>query len=217
VSTPVLLTVVLAAMAVIAAVTYHLSRGRTPARCHAAVTAARAARRDGLTGLDNRAAFHAALAGTAGRRRTVAVVLINLDGTRVFVRRFGHRGLDQLLVLTAGRLQQVASAAGGTAFRLRRDEFAVILEDPARAAHHAARLVAAVAEPTELHCSGRPITVTVTACAGVATFTPHADSDRRLALLRADQALRTAKTSGPGRTARFDPATVRGPGAAAPR
>jgi diguanylate cyclase (GGDEF)-like protein len=211
VSTPAQITAVLVAIAITAAITYHLSRRRTAAHHRTAVTAAvHAARRDDLTGLDNRAGFHAALADSVGRHQPVAVILINLDGTRAFVSRYGHRALDQLLVLTAGRLRHVASAAGGSAFRLRRDEFAVILADRVDAAGHAARLVAAVSEPTEILLSGLSITVTVTACAGVAAFSPYADGDRRLALIRADRAMRAAKRAGRGQTAVFDPVTMRG-------
>lgn len=212
--TPTQITTFLVAIAITAAMTYHLSRRRTAAHHRTAVTAAvHAARRDDLTGLGNRTGLHAALADAAGRHRPVAVILINLDGTRAFVGRFGDRTFDQLLVLTAARVQHVASAAGGSTFRLRRDEFAVILDNQADAADHAARLVAAVAEPTEIHLSGLPITVTVTvtARAGVATFAPYADSDPRLALIRANRAMRSAKQAGRGQTATFDPATMRGP------
>ncbi|WP_196255877.1 GGDEF domain-containing protein [Micromonospora sp. WMMC415] len=209
VSTPARITAVLAAIAITAAITYHLARRRTAAYHRAALTAVvHAARRDDLTGLGNRTGLHAALADVAGR--PVSVILINLDGTRAFVNRFGHRALDQLLVLTAGRLRHVASAAGGSAFRLRRDEFAVILDARVDAAGHAARLVAAVAEPTEIQLFGVSTTVTVTGCAGVAAFSPYADGDQRLALIRADRAMRVAKRAGRGQTTVFDPAAMRG-------
>ncbi|MET8358835.1 GGDEF domain-containing protein [Micromonospora sp. NPDC005171] len=205
------ITVVVAALTLTAAIAAHLTGRRTACRYQAALTAAaQAARRDDLTGLGNRGGFHAALAAAAERRRPVAVILINLDGTRTVVGRFGHRALDQLLVLTAGRLTHVASAAGGAVFRMRRAEFAVILDNPADAPRHAGRLVVAVAEPTDLRLTRHRITVTVTACAGVAVFTPHEDPDQRRALGRADRAMRAAKTTGRGHTAVFDPVTMRG-------
>jgi len=194
----------MAALAVTAAITYQVTRSRQRALASAAVAtamaAARAAHRDGLTGLGNRTAFHTALSA-----RPAAVILINLDDTRAFVRRFGDRAFDQMLVLTAGRLGHLASLADGAAFRLRRDEFAVTLPDGAGAADHAARLAAAVAEPTELVLSGPPITVTVTACAGVAFLAPSTADDPRRALVHADRAMRAAKRAGHGRTAVFDP------------
>ncbi|MET7672446.1 GGDEF domain-containing protein [Micromonospora luteifusca] len=207
------ITAVLAALTITAAITHHLTRRRTAGRYRAAVTAAvSAARRDDLTGLGNRTGVHAALAAAVERRRPVAVILINLDGTHTIVGRLGHRAFDELLVLAAGRVQHVASAAGATVFRMRRDEFAVILPQPADAAGHAAHLVAAVAEPTDLHHARHPGTVTVTACAGVAVFTPHADADQRRALVRVDRAMRAAKRTGRGSTAVFDPITMRGNG-----
>ncbi|MEU1811045.1 GGDEF domain-containing protein [Micromonospora aurantiaca (nom. illeg.)] len=207
-STLVQVTALVAAIVITAAITYHLTRLRAAARHRAAVAAAlHAAHHDDLTGLGNRAGFHAVLA-VAGR--PVAVILINLDRTRTFVARFGDRALDQLLVLTAGRLQHAASTAGGRLFRLRRDEFAAVIDDRADAAGLAARLVAAVAEPTNIQLTGPPITVTVTACAGVAFLAPHVDAERRLALGHADRALRAAKHVGRGHTTVFNPAAMRG-------
>ncbi|KAB1918889.1 GGDEF domain-containing protein [Micromonospora noduli] len=205
------ITAVVAALTLTAAITAHLTGRRTAGRYRAALTAAaHAAHRDDLTGLGNRAGFHAALAAAVARRRPVAVIVINLDGTRTVVGRLGDRALDQLLVLAAGRLAHVASAAGGAVFRMRRDEFAVILANPADAPRHAGRLVAAVAAPTDLRLTRHRITVTVTACAGVAVFTPHEDPDQRRALVRADRAMRAAKTIGRGHTAVFDPVTMPG-------
>ncbi|WP_158244851.1 GGDEF domain-containing protein [Verrucosispora sp. ts21] len=205
-STSVQLTVLLAAVVIIAAGTWHLAWWRAAARWRAAVTAARhAAGRDHLTGLGNRAAFHAALA-VAGR--PVAVMVINVDGMRAFVGRFGDRAFDQLLVLTAGRLAH--ETAGGQVFRLRRDEFAVIVDARADPAGQAARLVAAVAAPTDIDLGAYPVTVTVTACAGVAAVTPHTEAERRRALVHADRALRAAKQAGRGSCVVFDPAAMRG-------
>jgi diguanylate cyclase (GGDEF)-like protein len=203
------ITALLAATAITAVITHYLTRLRAAARHRAAVvTAPHAAHRDGLTGLGNRAGFHAALA-VAGR--PIALILINLDGTRAFVGRFGDRALDQLLVLTAGRLQHAASAAGGQVFRLRRDEFAAILDDRADSAGHAAGLVKAVAAPADIHLGRHSIAVAVTACAGVTSLAPHVHADRQLALVHGDRAMRVAKQAGRGSTAVFDPATMYGP------
>ncbi|GIJ35001.1 diguanylate cyclase domain-containing protein [Micromonospora sediminimaris] len=202
------ITVLLTAIVITASITYHLARLRAAGRYRAAVAAAlHSLHHDDLTGLGNRAGLHAALA-VAGR--PVAVILINLDDARTFVARFGDRAFDQLLVLTAGRLHHAAQAAGAQVFRLRRDEFAAIIDDRADAAGLAARLVAAVAEPTDLQLAGPPVAVTVTACAGVASLTPHQEAARRLALVHADRALRAAKQTGRGHTTVFHPATTPG-------
>jgi predicted signal transduction protein with EAL and GGDEF domain len=124
-STPAQILTVLAAVAVAAAATWRVLRRRTDARQRAApLTAAHAARRDPLTGSGSRFAFHETMATAISQRRRAAVVLVNLDGSRPFVSRFGDRALDQLLVLIAGRVQHLVAGAGGSSFRLRRDELA---------------------------------------------------------------------------------------------
>ncbi|MGI5213313.1 GGDEF domain-containing protein [Plantactinospora sp. CA-290183] len=207
-STPAQIAAFLAAIAITAVITHYLIRLRASARHRTPVATAMHAHRDDLTGLGDRAGFHAALA-VAGR--PVALILINLDSTRAFADRFGDDTLDQLLVQTAGRLQHAASAAGGRVFRLRRDEFVVILDDRLDSAGHAVRLVKAVAERTDIHLGRHPITVTVTACAGVTSLAPHVHADRQVALVHADRAMRAAKQAGRGSTAVFDPATMLGP------
>lgn len=209
-STPAQIAAVIAAIAFTAEVTYRLLRRRFHTRRFTTlIRAAHMARLDELTGLGTRLAFREAVADAAGQ--PVAVILVNLDGSRVFVSRFGHRALDQLLVLTAGRVNHCASAAGGSSFRLRRDEFAVILEEPAEVSDLAARLISAVAEPTDLHIDDHRLTITVTARAGVTTFTAHGAGDARLALVHADSAVRAAKEAGRGQVAVFEPAMLRQP------
>jgi GGDEF domain-containing protein len=101
----------------------------------------------------------------------------------------------------------------GALFRMRRDEFAVIVAagtaDPVRLAE---RLVAVVAEPTELRVDGRVVIVAVTACAGIAVTTAGAGG-ARIVLAHADTALRHAKSVGRGRIASITDAVRRdGPG-----
>jgi diguanylate cyclase (GGDEF)-like protein len=210
VSTPAQIAAAIAAIAAIAEVTYRLLKRRFHTRRFTTlIRAAHMARLDELTGLGTRLAFREAVRDAAGK--PVAVILVNLDGSRVFVSRLGHRALDQLLVLTAGRVNHCASAAGGSSFRLRRDEFAVMVDDPAEVSDLAARLISAVAEPTELHIDGHHLTITVTACAAVTTFTAHGAGDARPALVQADSALRAAKKAGRGRVAVFEPAMLHEP------
>ena len=195
----------IAVIAVAVAVTLHLLRRRaaTPV-CSAPPAAAGTRRRDRLTGLGDRAAFYEAMTA-AGQHRQVAVVLLNLDGSKAFIARVGDRAFDQLLVLIAGRVDHVVTAAGGSVFRLRRDEFGVIATDDA--GDLAARVVDAVAEPTELHACGQMSTVAVTACAGVTTFAAGVSADARRGLVQADTAMRCAKRAGRARIAVFTPPT----------
>jgi diguanylate cyclase (GGDEF)-like protein len=203
VSTTQYLPAAVAVTAVAVAAALHLRRRRaaTPV-CSPAAAGMR--RRDRLTGLGDRAAFHEAI-NAAGQHRQVAVILLNLDGSTAFIARVGDRAFDQLLVLIAGRVDHVVTAAGGSVFRLRRDEFGVISTDDA--GDLAARVVDAVAEPTELHACGQMSTVAVTACAGVTTFAAGVSADARRGLVQADTAMRCAKRAGRGRIAVFTPPT----------
>ncbi len=166
---PAQILIVLAAVAVAAEATWRVLRRRTDARQRATLlAAAHAARRDPLTGSGSRFAFHETMATAVSRRRRAAVVLVDLDGSRPSVSRFGDRALDELLVLIAGRVQHLAAAAGGSSFRLRRDELAAIVNGPVTdATGLAAQLLAAVAKPTEINLIGHPLTVTVSACAAL--------------------------------------------------
>jgi diguanylate cyclase (GGDEF)-like protein len=217
-STPAQIITVLAAVAVAAAATWRVLRRRTDARQRATLlAAAHAACRDPLTGSGSRFAFHETMATAISQRRRAAVILVNLDGSRPFVSRFGDRAVDQLLVLIAGRVQHLAAAAGGSSFRLRRDELVAIVDGPVTdATPLAAQFLAAVAEPIEMNLVGHPLTVTVSACAGVTAFTVNSADDARLALVRSDTAMRSAKQAGRGQVAVFEPASVRRRGGASP-
>jgi diguanylate cyclase (GGDEF)-like protein len=208
VSTPIYLLAMITACVVAAVVTHHRLRRRTATPTLTPPQLAGAAQRDLLTGCGDRAAFHEAMAA-AGRHRPIAVILINLDGSRAILARLGDRAFDQLLVLIAGRLHHRVTAAGGALFRLRRDEFAAIIDNETTISGLAARLLGAVAEPTDIHVHGDPQTVTVTAGAGVTVFGPGVAGDARRALIQADSALRSAKRTAPGRIAVFGPAIRR--------
>jgi diguanylate cyclase (GGDEF)-like protein len=216
-STPAQIITVLAAVAV-AAATWRVLRRRTDARQRTTLlAAAHAARRDPLTGSGSRFAFHETMATAISQRRRAAVILVNLDGSRPFVSRFGDRALDQLLVLIAGRVQHLPATAGGSSFRLRRDELVAIVDGPVTdATALAAQLLAAVAEPTEINLVGHPLTVTVSACAGVTALTVNSADDARLALVRSDTAMRSAKQAGRGQVAVFEPTSGRRRGGASP-
>ncbi len=217
-STPAQILTVLAAVAGAAAATCRVLRRRTDARQRTTLlAAAHAARHDPLTGSGSRFAFHETMATAISQRRRAAVILVNLDGSRPFVSRFGDRALDQLLVLITGRVQHLAAAAGGSSFRLRRDELVAIVDGPVTdVTALAAQLLAAVAEPTEINLVGHPLTVTVSACAGVAALTASGADDARLTLVRSDTAMRSAKQAGRGQVAVFEPASARRRSGASP-
>lgn len=180
---------------------------RTAARNDAVSDARRVEYCDPLTGLGNRAAFHRLMTARHSRRSTV--ILLNIDGHRRHLQAVGEQAFDDAITDIARRVRHEAAAAGADAFRLRRDEFAVVV--PARAlrgtAHRrgttaaggdravalagalAGRLVAAVYAAT----AHRPAAVRMRARAGVTTSPGHDEPDGRLVLAWADAALRSAK------------------------
>lgn len=166
---------------------------------------------DTLTGVGTRDGFLTALDHPDG---PAAVILINVDHSRTLITQVGDRAFDQLLVLVGARIAQIAARVDGALFRMRRDEFAVIVDagtaDPVRVAE---AVVAAVAEPTDLHLERRTVTVTVTACAGIATTAAASTGAGagRIVLAHADTALRHAKSIGRGRIASIADAVRRQP------
>ncbi|MEV6811894.1 GGDEF domain-containing protein [Micromonospora sp. NPDC051296] len=151
----------------------------------------RAALRDGLTGLANRAGLAAGWTQLAPLRPWVAV--IDLDGFKPVNDTHGHAAGDHVLTTIAGRLRH----AHGIAARLGGDEFAALLLDP-NPAVAARRLAAAIAAPIRLP-SG--ISVSVTASIGLAPASP---AGLAAALADADAAMYRAKTTRTG-VAIFDP------------
>jgi diguanylate cyclase (GGDEF)-like protein len=84
---------------------------------------------DALTGLSNRAAFDAALAGldciVPG---DWALLVLDLDNLKLVNDTFGHQAGDCLLQTAGARI--TSAAARGQAFRLGGDEFAIIVQAP---------------------------------------------------------------------------------------
>ncbi|QKV51665.1 putative bifunctional diguanylate cyclase/phosphodiesterase [Comamonas antarctica] len=114
------------------------------------------ARKDPLTGLDNRAWFverlEEALAASTAESRKLAVLLININRLRDFNDSYGHAVGDQVLCHVATRVQ-AALRPGDLIGRMTGDEIAVAARDLGNevdAAQLAQRLIAAAAEPWHL-------------------------------------------------------------------
>jgi diguanylate cyclase (GGDEF)-like protein/PAS domain S-box-containing protein len=155
---------------------------------------------DPLTGLANRALLldrvqHArdTLVRKPGER--MALVYVDLDDFKTVNDGMGHEAGDELLKLTAARIQD-ALRPGDTAARLGGDEFAVLLEklpNPAVAYEVGARILEALGEPFDFAGS----TVALNASIGIAVSN---GADDAAALLRnADLAMYQAKGGGKGR------------------
>ena len=87
-----------------------------------ALEAMRSATTDPLTGLGNRRRFEDRLEGELRRGRRLSVCLLDLDGLKRMNDTLGHQEGDRALQAVAARLD-----AGGEAFRIGGDEFALLL------------------------------------------------------------------------------------------
>ena len=150
---------------------------------------------DDLTGVSNRRAFTQALTTIEQDARAggpTALLVIDLNDFKDVNDKFGHSVGDQLLVTTAGRLQQ-ATPANGLLARLGGDEFAVLLPGTTSAAAQAVAwsLVTAAQQP-----SG-PVTVGLSIGIACHDNDKSDDSlDSAEIFRRADAAMYVAKTSG---------------------
>ncbi|MGJ5176421.1 diguanylate cyclase domain-containing protein [Bradyrhizobium oligotrophicum] len=147
------------------------------------------AHRDYLTGLPNRAAFIAALAGCD---RPVAIIAVDLDGFKLVNDRFGHQAGDELLCQVGVRLQDCLEDSG-VAARFGGDEFMLLLPGAGRdAALDLARAaVTALAQPFTLAGTR----VQIGASAGI-LVTDDRQAETEALLDQADRALYAAKRAG---------------------
>ncbi len=169
--------------------------GDAYARAAQLAAAERGATTDPLTGLPNRRALDALLAGLPARRRAedgLAIVMVDLDRFKDLNDRHGHPAGDGVLRAVAGVLAR-GLRTGDLAARYGGEEFAIVLRGASvpRAVEVAQRIRSAVAElpPAAL---GVPEGVTISA--GVAIAAP--DEPAGELLRRADQALYAAKRGG---------------------
>ncbi|MDX6684853.1 MAG: hypothetical protein QOF86_981 [Baekduia sp.] len=162
----------------------------------------RQATTDGLTGLCNHRAFHDLLRAEAARSdrygRSVAIVVLDLDGFKGVNDRHGHQAGDQLLQAVARALETVVRRTEVVA-RLGGDEFALLLpETDLEGAHATAERVRATVEALPAAAAHG-----VTASAGAADLGQAESADEMIRL--ADGALYWSKVHGRNRVATYDP------------
>jgi diguanylate cyclase (GGDEF)-like protein len=162
---------------------------------------AESARRDGLTGLLNRAAFDerlAALHAQAVRESAaLAIVLIDIDHFKAYNDRYGHPAGDQCLRIIASTIRHAARRRPlDVVGRYGGEELVAVLYDASRehadSVGHA--LVSAVGRLRMPHAATALGTLTISAGAAVDPK-PDLASLARL-LQRADEALYSAKANG---------------------
>jgi diguanylate cyclase (GGDEF)-like protein/PAS domain S-box-containing protein len=159
---------------------------------------------DPLTGLPNRSLLYDRLEHASSRavrtRRPFAVLFVDLDRFKVVNDTLGHEVGDELLRAIAERLVE-AVRPGDTVARLGGDEFVVVVED-LLVTDTVDLVVERIQEGFDTPFSLRGRDFTVNASIGV-LVTPEG-GDPRLLLRDADTAMYSAKTSGRGRSVRYD-------------
>ncbi|WP_432510850.1 putative bifunctional diguanylate cyclase/phosphodiesterase [Kineococcus sp. SYSU DK001] len=146
---------------------------------------------DPLTGLQNRTALMSALTEPD---RTQSLVILEIGGLDDVTDVLGVSAGEDVLRVAAANLRDVVTALGGTAYRVRHDEFAVLLPgSPDRTVRHLSHAFDAIGSaPAQVHGVGQ---FPVHAVAGVAQVAPGARGagDATLPLVHADLALRDAR------------------------
>jgi diguanylate cyclase (GGDEF)-like protein len=165
------------------------------------------ARRDALTGLQNRRAFDEHLDDLLEREQ-IALILFDVDYFKGVNDTDGHAAGDEVLI-TLGRVLLRAARANEQVFRIGGDEFAlVILGDASGAAHATNRVLQAV------RGQRRGLSLP-TMSAGIADAPPGSSTKEEL-LARADAALYAAKDAGRDRLVVADERTPQRPAVTEP-
>ena len=157
-------------------------------------------RRDGLTGLYNRAHFHenfeSMLKASREQGEPVSLLMIDLDHFKSINDRYGHLAGDDCLRWAAQRIgQSLRVHETSLVARFGGEEFVAVLPG------HDLRSAVAVAESVrkrlvEELCTSGAHRLRVSASIGVHTIEPNTDVDSDTALSVADQALYSAKANG---------------------
>ena len=159
--------------------------------------AERMALHDALTGLPNRVLLLDRLRQTLARRgrhrEFVAVLFMDLDGFKPINDTYGHECGDEVLKVTAARLQR-AMRGGDTASRIGGDEFVLVLAELKNGLHAgltANRLIKSVTQPIGYN----GLSVQVSASMGI-SVAPTDGHEAEELLRKADEAMYLAKKSG---------------------
>ncbi len=159
---------------------------------------------DPLTGLANRSVLDeelAALTGRRLRRRSLALILLDLDNFKSINDSFGHPVGDELLVDVSDRLTAV-SPPDSTVVRLGGDEFAILVVGCSRQAGLA--LAEKVRDRLNQPYQTSQGRLSASTSVGVRAGSQRNESPSEL-LRDADLALYAAKAAGKNHVSAFDP------------
>ncbi len=161
---------------------------------------------DYSTGLLNRKGFDrrlaSAMAKTAARAETMALLLVDLDNFKLVNDTYGHAVGDKLLNILATRLRSCVRESDAVA-RVGGDEFSVILEGITESNvvdRIAEAIVTASSDPFHIE----DYQIICGTSVGAALHRPADDNTRNELFLKADTALYAAKHGGKGRFVLFD-------------
>jgi diguanylate cyclase (GGDEF)-like protein len=156
---------------------------------------------DALTGLTNRRGFDTQLLQEIDachrERKPLTLLLCDVDHFKRYNDALGHPEGDRCLALVAHTLRQVCRRPRDGAFRYGGEEFALLLPDtPRSGALTFARAVLKQLETVAIEHPDSPVSGLVTLSGGLTTCIPDEDTSAQSLLVRADEALYTAKSSG---------------------
>ena len=148
---------------------------------------------DALTGLPNRAAFHASTARELESGRDIVSMVLDIDDFKRVNDTLGHRAGDELLRQVAARLREAVGDEGIVA-RFAGDEFAILTKQESSGADAQAQRYL---RPFRLPFVLAGETTTISASIGIVTVPDQHDGIDASEVLRcADIALNTAKEHG---------------------
>src|SRR5271157_2365349 len=170
------------------------------------------ASRDGLTGVANRRTFDATLVKEWHRclrnGGLISLILIDIDGFKLYNDSHGHLAGDDCLRLVAQSLQERVHRHSDLVSRYGGEEFAVLLpETPLGPTYQLAESMRTAVEQKKLTCGRSSRSGFVTISLGVSTMHPRMDIDPSILVATADLALYQAKEGGRNRTV-VSPASV---------
>jgi diguanylate cyclase (GGDEF)-like protein len=165
---------------------------------------AETALQDGLTGIHNRRRFdehlQRAWAQCIRERKSIALLLADIDHFKAYNDRYGHQAGDEALKAVAGALSRFARRPLDLAARYGGEEFAIILFDTKR--EHAERIGGEILEAVRklgiVHQDSAAAPV-LTVSLGIASVLPVARRSWAGLIQLADEALYAAKDGGRNR------------------
>jgi len=194
-----IMIVTLAASLLLAAILYLVFRAAQARITRQQTQLVEATRRDALTGMLNHGSIVAYLAeavdAARGKKRQIAVALVDIDNFRLFNDTHGHEAGDEVLLLVA-RLVTDLEATGGHAARYGPDEFVLVYPDlPLADVQRQANGLQTSLRQVGLRMADSEEELPVSVSIGIAAFPEHAASVTDL-LSEASVALAEAKASG---------------------